>query len=77
MRDLAIANSQGEILDLRLQIQKMSTDVYSLGPTLKVMGATQAKESMNQTYGIDSVEQCLAKQLKDVQKLKHEEFISL
>ena len=67
----------GEILYLRLQIQKMSTDVCSQGPTLKVIGVTQARDSMNQTSGIDSVEQRLSKQLKDVQKLKHEEFISL
>ena len=67
----------GEILDLRLRIRKMSTDVCSQGPTLKVIGATQTKDSMIQISRIDSVEQRLAKQLKDVQKLKHEEFISL
>ena len=66
-----------EILGLRLQIQKMSADVCSQGPTLKVMGATHTKKSMNQTSEIDSVEQRLAKQLKDLQKLKHKEFISL
>ena len=50
----------GEILDLRLQIEKMSTDVCSQGPTLKVIGATQTKDSMIQTSGIDSVGQRLA-----------------
>ena len=67
----------GKILDPRLQIQKMSTDVCSQGPTLKVTGATQTKESINQTSVVDSVKQRLAKQLKVVQKLKYEEFISL
>ena len=69
-----ISKLTGEILDPKLQIQKMSKDVCSQGPTLKVMGATRTEESMNQTSGIDSVEQHLIKQLKDVQMLKHEEL---
>ena len=65
----------GEILDLRLQIQKLSADVCLQGPNLKVSTNTQTEENMNQNSGIDSVQRRFAKQLKEVQKLKHEEFV--
>ena len=54
----------GEILDLILQVQKMSKDVCSQGPTSKVMKITETEENMHQKSGINSVQQRLVKQLK-------------
>ena len=54
----------------------MSVGVCSKGPTSKMTKSTLTEEILNQNSGIHSVQQSLAKQLKGIQKLKHEEFMS-